>query len=127
MLQHKIRGLYRRGDIYWFGKQVHGRRSLLSLGTRDYVEAVARASEILARPELQPARSFRAEIERFLRYKLESNRFSKASVESKRSSLRLFAESVNDVPPSSVSVQQCLAFYNATKRRVTPSTAESYG
>ena len=61
MLKGRIRGIYLRGEIYWFGKMVKGRRSIVSLETRDYAEAVQRAREILERPELQPAQAFTAE------------------------------------------------------------------
>ena len=50
----KIRGIYLRGEVYWFAKQVNGRRSRITLETRDYAESVQRAQEILNRPELQP-------------------------------------------------------------------------
>ncbi len=50
----KIRGIYLRGEVYWFAKQVNGCRSHITLETRDYAESVQRAQEILNRPELQP-------------------------------------------------------------------------
>ena len=93
----KLRGIYLRGEVYWFTKQVNGRRSHVSLETRNYAEAVQRAQEILNRPELQPARTLTAEIDRFIRHKLESNRFSKASADSKRYILRDFAEGVRAI------------------------------
>jgi hypothetical protein len=65
VLKGRIRGIYFRGEIYWFGKMVNGRRSSVSLETRDYAEAVERAGEILDRPELQPAQAFSAEELRF--------------------------------------------------------------
>ena len=43
----KFRGIYLRGDVYWFGKQIDGRRTIASLETQDYAEAVQRAQEIL--------------------------------------------------------------------------------
>jgi hypothetical protein len=94
VLKGRIRGVYLRGDTYWLAKQVHGRRSFVSLETNDYVAAVQRAREILDSPELQPAQSFRAEVERFLKHNYETNRYSKMSAESKRSCLNLFADSV---------------------------------
>ena len=126
MLKGRIKGIYLRGEIYWFGKQVNGRRSVVSLETRDYAEAIQRAREIMERPELQPAQSFIAEVERFLKHKFETNRFSKMSAESKLSSLRMFADSVKNIPPANVTSYHCKAFYNAAKARVAPSTAESY-
>jgi site-specific recombinase XerD len=126
VLKGRIRGIYLRGEIYWFGKMVNGRRSIISLETRDYAEAVERAREILERPELRPAQAFSAEIDRFLRYKFDTNRFSRASADTKAYVLKLFAAYVNNVPPANVTGHQCKTFYNASKARVAPSTAESY-
>ncbi|MEO8351349.1 MAG: tyrosine-type recombinase/integrase [Chthoniobacteraceae bacterium] len=126
MLKGRFKGLYLRCETYWFAKQINGRRSHVSLETTDYVEAVQRAREILDRPELQPAQSLKAEIKRFLKHKYETNRFSKMSAEAKESVLNMFAESVKNVPPANVTTYLCKAFYNASKARVAPSTAESY-
>src|SRR5437660_11589265 len=87
VLKGRIRGIYLRGEIYWFGKMVNGRRSIVSLETRDYAEAVERAREILERPEL----ALTAEVQRFLKHKFETNRFSKASADTKAYVLNLFA------------------------------------
>lgn len=100
MLKGRIKGLYLRGESYWFAKQLNGRRSMVSLETDDYVEAVQRAREIMDAPELQPAQSFRAEVERFLKHKFETNRYSKMSADSKRSCLNLFGDSVKNIPPT---------------------------
>lgn len=99
---------------------------MVSLETRDYSEAVQRAREIMDSPELQPAQSFAAEVERFLKHKYETNRYSKMSAESKRSCLNLFADSVKNIPPANVTGYHCKAFYSAAKARVAASTAESY-
>lgn len=47
MLKGRLRGNYLRGDVYWLGKQINKPRTIVSLETRDYAEAVARAREIL--------------------------------------------------------------------------------
>lgn len=126
MLKGRVKGLYLRGDTYWFAKQVNGRRSFVSLETNDYVTAVQRARQIMDCPELQPAQSFTAEVERFLKHKYDTNRYSKMSAESKRSCLGMFADAVKDLPPAGVTGSQCKAFYNVAKARVAASTAESY-
>jgi hypothetical protein len=126
VLKGRIRGIYLRGEVYWFGKMVNGRRSIVSLETRDYAEALERAREILERPELQPAQAFDAEIERFLKHKFETNRFSKASADTKGYVLKLFADHVKNIPPANVTGHQCRTIYNAAKERVAASTAESY-
>ena len=99
---------------------------MVSLETRDYAEAVQRAREILDSPELQPAQTLPAEVERFLKHKVDTNRYSKMSAESKRSCLTMFADSVKNVPPTNVTGYHCKAFYLALKKRIAPSTAESY-
>jgi len=126
VLKGRVKGIYLRGETYWFAKQVNGRRSFISLETSDYIAAVQRAREIVESPELQPAQSFIAEAERFLKHKYETNRYSKMSAQSKRSCLSMFADSVKDTPPANVTTSHCKAFYNAAKMRVAPSTAESY-
>jgi site-specific recombinase XerD len=126
VLKGRVKGVYLRGNTYWFAKQANGRRSFISLETDDYVAAVQRAREIRDAPELQPAQSFRAEVERFLKHKYETNRYSKMSADSKRSCLNLFADSVKNIPPTNVTGYQCKTFYKAAKARTAASTAESY-
>jgi hypothetical protein len=46
VLKRKIRGIYRRGDVFWLAKQVNGRRTFITLETGDYVEAVKRAPNV---------------------------------------------------------------------------------
>lgn len=55
MLKGRIRAFI-CGEIYWFAKQVNGRHSMISLETRDYVEAVQRAREIM--DALEPRKIF---------------------------------------------------------------------
>ena len=100
------------------GSESNGWRSIVSLETQDYVEAVQRAREILERPELQPAQALTAEVERFFKRKYETNRFSKMSAESKGSILKMFADSVKNIPPAQVTTYQRKAFYNSAKSRV---------
>lgn len=52
--------------------------------------------------------------------------FSKMIAESKDSILKMFADSVKNIPPAQETTYQCKAFYNSAKSRVAPSTAESY-
>ena len=68
MLKGKVKGIYLRGGVFWYTRQVNGRRTWISLETNDYAEAVQRAREIMERPELQPAQALLAEAERFLKY-----------------------------------------------------------
>ncbi len=126
MLKGRVKGIYLRGRTYWFAKQVNGRRSFVSLETDDYLLAAQRAREIMDSPKLQPAQSFMAEVERFVKHKFETNRYSKMRAESKRSCLLMFADNGKNIPPANVTSSHCKAYYDAAKARVVPSTAESY-
>ncbi|MBX6326729.1 MAG: phage integrase SAM-like domain-containing protein [Chthoniobacterales bacterium] len=126
MLKGRVKGIYLHGRTYWFAKQVNGRRSFVSLETDDYLLAAQRAPEIMDSPKLQPAQSFMAEVERFLKHKFETNRYSKMRAESKRSCLLMFADNGKNIPPANITSSHCKAYYDAAKARVVPSTAESY-
>lgn len=122
----KMRGIYQRGDTFWYARQVNGRRTWVSLETNDYAEAVQRAMEIREKPELQGTGPFEVEIERFLKYKLETNRFSRASADAKGYILKRFATFVRNILPNAVTTAHCNSFYKDARQRVAPSTAESY-
>jgi hypothetical protein len=96
----KMRGIYQRGDTFWYARQVNGRRTWVSLETGDYAEAVQRAMEIREKPELQGIGPFETEIERFLKYKLDTNRFSRASVDAKGYILKRFAAFIRNILPN---------------------------
>ena len=119
MIKGRVKDVYLRGHTYWLAKQVNGRRSFVSLETDDYIAALQRAREIMDSPELQPARSLTAEIDRFLKHKFETNRYSKMSADSKRLCLIMFAGMVKDIPPANLTSSHCKAYYNAAKARVT--------
>lgn len=44
----KVRGLYRRGNTFWFAHQKGGRRRFVSLETNDYRLALARLKDLRA-------------------------------------------------------------------------------
>ena len=44
----KIKGIYQRGNTFWYGRMVNGKRIQRSLETDDYGEAVVKALEIRA-------------------------------------------------------------------------------
>jgi integrase len=122
----KIRGIYLRGNIYWFGKMVNGKRKPVSLGTSDYGEAVMRALEIQANPLLAPAEPLHTEIDAFIKYKLDQNEYSRASAESKKYALTEFASFVSKSDPATITDQDVDRFYQKLRSRVEESTAQGY-
>jgi hypothetical protein len=129
-MKKKIKGIYLRGKVFWFARQVKGKRIFVSLETSDYDEAVARAYEVIDAPDLIPSEGIEAEIPRFVAFKTSQGLYSKMSAGAKENVLQLFATHVNNISPAKVSVEQCQAFYDGLKNRgddsVRESTAQSY-
>ena len=122
----KIKGIYQRGNIFWYGRMVGSKRIQVSLQTSDYAEAVARALDIRADPFLITADPLRAEIEAFIDYKVRQNEYSVASVESKRYALKEFASFVKKADPATVTPADVDRFYQKLRARVAESTAQGY-
>jgi integrase len=122
----KIKGIYRRGNIFWYGRMVKGQRVQMSLGTSDYGEAVVNAQEIRADPFLANADPLRSEIDSFIKYKVQQNEYSQASAESKRYALKEFASFVRKADPATITPSDVQRFYEKLRGRVAESTAQGY-
>jgi integrase len=122
----KIRGIYRRGNIFWFARMESGRRIQVSLGTSDHSEAVIKASAIISAPFLNDSGPLEQEIEAFLAHKKLQNEYSAASVESKQYALREFASVVGKRDPKTIATVDVERFYQLLRGRVSESTAQGY-
>jgi integrase len=122
----KIKGIYPRGNIFWYSRMVKGQRVQMSLETSDYAEAVTKALDIRADPFLITADPLGAEIEAFIGYKERQNEYSPASAESKRYALKEFASFVKKADPSTISPADVQRFYQKLRGRVVESTAQGY-
>jgi hypothetical protein len=72
----KMRGLYRRGKIFWCTKMVDGARTQLSLETDRYEDAVKKLLEIRFNPTLAPVDTFAHEVRNYIRVQEASGRLS---------------------------------------------------
>ena len=122
----KFRGVYLRGNIYWYQRMVNGQRIQTSLGTSDYGEAVTKALEIRADPFLAAAEPLESEIDRFVIHKVDQNEYSVASADSKKYVLREFARFVGKPDPAGIFASDVERFYRVLKDRVAESTAQGY-
>jgi integrase len=122
----KFRGIYLRGNIYWYTRMVNGRRVQRSLDTTDYGEGVVKALEIRAEPFLATADPLGSEIDAFIQYKLQQNEYSPASAASKRYALREFATFVGKFDPATIVPSDVERFYRKLQDRVVESTAQGY-
>lgn len=122
----KIRGIYLRGNTYWYGRMVGGKRVQVSLGTSDQGEAVVKALEIRADPFLISADPLRSEIDAFLDHKVRQNEYSAASAEAKKYALLEFASFVGKADPALITTADVERFYEQVRGRVEESTAQGY-
>ena len=122
----EIRGIFKRGKIFWLSCVENGKHIQKSLRTSDYVEAVVRAREIKNDPIVALSDPLGAEIDDFIKLKLDRNEWSPASAESKRHCLRLFAETIGNTAVANVTKADCQRFYDSYRGRVADSTRESY-
>ena len=122
----KLRGIYQRGNIFWYCRMVNGQRVQRSLGTNDYGEAVVKALEVRADPFLVTADPLRTEIETFIDYKKRQNEYSRASAESKRYALKEFAAFVGKADAATITAADVDRFYQKLRSRVAESTAQGY-
>ena len=75
-----MRGIYRRGSIYWLARQVDNKRHFVSLETSDRVEALGRAEKIRTEGVLESGTILCHTVERYIRYCRGSPRVEKASI-----------------------------------------------
>lgn len=122
----KIKGIYRRGNTYWFCRMVDYRRTQVSLNTSDYAEAVVNATKIIDNPFLNDAEPLDQEIESFLAHKKRQNEYSPASVESKQYALTEFARFIAKRRVADISTADVERFYRTLQARVSESTAQGY-
>ena len=113
----KIRGIYPRGNVFWFTHMKNGRRIQLSLGTSDYSEAVTKALEIRADPFLATADPLQSEIDAFIEHKVQQNEYSASSADSKRYALDEFAAFTNKSDPATITASDVDRFYRHVRLR----------
>jgi len=122
----KIRGIYQRGNIFWFARMQNGQRTQVSLRTSDYSEAVQNAMKIIEHPFLNDSGPLQQEVEAFLAHKMRQNEYSAASVESKQYALHEFANFTAKRRVADISTLDAERFYRALQERVSESTAQGY-
>jgi integrase len=121
------RGIYLRGHVYWFAVQRNGQRHFITLETTDPAEAVRRAETMRDHIDIESGAPIKAEIDRFIAYKLRQQEYTRSSAVTKRNKLLLFAQSL---PPgataATVTTRQVQRFYDEALERAADTTALGY-
>jgi integrase/recombinase XerD len=122
----KIPGLYQRNGIWWLTFRHAGKKQYVSLGTRDYAEAVGLAARVKASPMLERADRLRDECDRFIAAKLASHRYSRHTAECSSTAIRGFAEFTENIGVGAVKAAHLEEYWQHLRARVAPTSALSY-
>lgn len=124
-MQH-FPGIYKRGRVYWFTRQVQGVRRFDSLGTDDLKEAIRRASELTGSPIASNDATVADLFPSFVTHKRSLDRYTAASAESKGAILKKFARFATG-RPADVTPKMMQAFYDEQiAGGLSEDTATSY-
>src|SRR4051812_25648808 len=88
----QVRGLFRRGQVFWWNSQRDGHRVRMSLETTDHGEAVRKVLEYRAQPHLGEMGRWEYEVEEYLGDQQKRRHLSASYASSRRYVLRRFAE-----------------------------------
>ena len=96
----KLKGVYLRGNIFWFRHGTGKNRLQVSLETQDEAEAIDKARAILENPELNPCNGFLTELNRYADEQVANGTWTANSRGSKTAVLRMFGEDLGfkDLP-----------------------------
>lgn len=118
-----VKGIYRRGQIYWFAKMIAGKRNFVSLETEDFVEAVRRAQDLRDNPVLESGDLLVHAVDRYVKFCVESGEWSLATERSKGYVLKKWAERMGRVTPKQIRTETIRAWHTERLKSVTEVTA----
>jgi len=119
-------GIYKRGKVFWFAKQIKGERSFISLGTKDEAEAIKRVSSIKTSGVLEAQETFDKEVARFIVAKKAMGKHTERSTKWFEDTLKQFSKHVQNRPCAKVGEKDVESFYMDLRTRLAETTAKSY-
>ena len=120
-----IRGLYRRGQVWWYRFQRDGRRVQVSLETSNEKEAVLKALSLRESVEQQESGSWDDEVATYIASKRRQGTLSRVYAESRGYVLRAFARDCEITAPRQVTHAVLQRWYDGMAGR-NPHTAAHY-
>ena len=121
----KLKGIYLRGNIFWFRHGTGKNRLQVSLETGDESEAVEKAEAILENPELNKCDGFLKELNRYADEQMAEGTWTANSRSSKMTVLQMFAEDLEFKDLPEIKGDHIKAWFENQKKRV-PASAHSY-
>jgi integrase len=121
----KLKGVFLRGNIFWFRHGTGKNRLQVSLETRDEAEAIDKARVILENPELNPCNGFLTELNGYADEQVANGTWTANSRGSKTAVLRMFGEDMGFKDLPEIKPGEIKAWHDKQKIRV-PASAQSY-
>jgi integrase len=121
----KMRGLYRRGKIFWYSKMVEGRRTQISLSTEDQGAAVAKVLAMRQQPELLPVNTYEAEVEAYIKEQVFRGKLSHTFAPNRKSSLLQFGRVFKIMSPVDITTDKARQWYDWMRFEKQPALKES--
>jgi integrase len=118
-----VKGIYRRGKIYWFAKMVAGKRNFVSLETEDLAEAVRRAQDLRDNPVLESGDLVVHAVDRYVKFCVLSGEWTMATERSKGYVLKKWAEKMGRVTPRQIRTEMVRAWHAERLKSVVEATA----
>lgn len=123
---HEIKGLYLRGDVWWFRWSQNGTQRRTSLHTTNYVEAVALAARISASPHFQSGTRILDELEKFQTWKAGGGHHARHTKEWAASPIKQLATFLGNPNVDAVRREDLERFWNELRGRLAETSAASY-
>lgn len=120
-------GIRLHGKTYELNVQIGGKRHFINLETESFSEAVEKAKEIRANPDLAAPAGLKAEIDRFIAYQVKMKEYTASTARSKTLKLRLLAAFLpSHASAATVTPRQLQSWHDSLLGKVTTSTIHGY-
>ena len=111
----QLRGLYRRGQVWWWNSQNEGHRTRLSLDTTDYATAVKKVLEYRTQPQLIEAGKWEFEVRKYLAEQRARGRLSAGYSDNRLYTLLKFSKENDIEAPREATTAVIQRWYNGLK------------
>lgn len=121
---NKIKGLYLRGQVYWYTFQIAGRRQFISLNTSDKNEAIRKVLDIQSSPEKIESGLWEWEVKNYIKQETRREALSKDFGDTRQWALLKFGRLNKINSPGEVTLSLAQNWYDQTRRKQSLSTAQ---
>jgi integrase len=122
----RIKGLYKRGEIYWYQYAVHRGQKRISLKTTDLTEAIFKLKQIPKSTKLGCVEPVNDLIESFIATKLEQNRFTEATRRAAIVSLNNLAAYTRTIGLINISTKVLQTWFDEMRENTSEHTAQTH-